>query len=187
MKGQTAKRVSPVFLAMALVALMAPPLTAQTCPLNDPDAEFFVRQQYRDFLGREPQSWELTQGEAPINSCYALGDLNCANTEKVHMSLSMFDQTEFRQQSWTFGLTNSTPPPKYNSWDFIYLCYGVYLRRAPNDPPDNNWDGFNFWKGVLDNCTYNDIHNNNGTGAQCYSDIVNAFLQSSEYRARFGC
>jgi hypothetical protein len=185
MKGRISRRVSPVFLAITLAALAAPSLTAQ-CPLNDPNSDFFVRQQYRDFLGREPDPWELADGVAPINSCYHLGDLACANTQKVHMSTAMFDHPEFRQQSWTFGLDNSTPPPKYNSWDFIYLCYGVYLRRAPNAPPDNNWNGFNFWKSVLDNCTQNAIANS-GNVNQCYYDIVNAFLQSGEYRARFGC
>jgi hypothetical protein len=43
-------------------------------------------------------------------------------------------------------------------------------------PPDNNWNGFDFWKG-----------NTQGNVDQCYKDIVNAFLQSGEYRARFGC
>jgi hypothetical protein len=46
--------------------------------------------------------------------------------------------------------------------------------------------GFDFWKGVLDNCTDNAIRNN-GNVDQCYKDIVNAFLHSTEYRARFGC
>jgi hypothetical protein len=187
--GQISKRISPLVLAitMAIVwaALAASSLRAQ-CPLNDPNADFFVRQQYRDFLGREPTPTELSSGVAPINSCYHLGDLACANTEKVKMSRNMFDHPNFRQQSRTFGLANSNPPPQYNSWDFIFLCYQVYLRRNPNDPPDNNWDGFNFWKSVLDNCTANSIANG-GNGEQCYRDIVNAFLQSSEYRARFGC
>jgi len=158
-----------------------------SCPLNDPDADFFVEQQYLDFLGRQPYGWELSQGVAPINSCYAYGDLGCANTQKVLMSRSMWDNSEFRQQSQTFGLANGSPPPQYNSWDFIYLSYSIYLRRAPNAAPDNNWNGFNFWKGVLDNCTQDDINNHNGTGDQCFDDIINAFLQSSEYRARFGC
>lgn len=180
-------RISPAFLAIALAVLAAQSLTAQPgCPLNDPNADFFVRQQYRDFLGREPNSSELIQGVAPINSCYHLGDLACAHTQKVLMSRSMWEHPEFRQQSRTFGLANSNPPPQYNSWDFIYLSYSIYLRRAPNAPPDNNWDGFNFWKGVLDNCTQNSIAQG-GNGSQCYNDIINAFLSSGEYRARFGC
>jgi hypothetical protein len=157
-----------------------------SCPLNDPDADFFVQQQYQDFLGRQPYSWELAQGVAAINSCYNYGDLGCANTQKVVMSRSMWEHPEFRQQSQTFGLANGNPPPQYNSWDFIYLSYSIYLRRAPNAPPDNGWSGFNFWKGVLDNCTQNDIAHS-GNGSQCYNDIINAFLQSGEYRARFGC
>jgi hypothetical protein len=155
---------------------------APSCPLNDPDADFFVRQQYQDFLGRQPYSWELAQGVAPINSCYHYGDLACANTQKVIMSRSMWEHPEFRQLSQTFGLANGNPPPQYNSWDFTYLSYTVYLRRAPNAPPDNGWAGFYFWKGVLDNCT-----SQGGDTSQCYNDIINAFLQSAEYRARFGC
>lgn len=187
MRGQTSRRLSPVLLAIALAALAAQSLTAQSgCPLNDPNADFFVRQQYRDFLGREPYPWELSEGVAAINSCYHYGDLACANTEKVHMSRSMWEHPEFRQQSRTFGLANWNPPPQYNSWDFIYLSYSIYLRRAPNAPPDNNWDGFNFWKGSLDNCTQYAIAVGDD-GSQCYNDIINAFLQSGEYRARFGC
>lgn len=155
---------------------------APSCPLNDPDADFFVQQQYQDFLGRQPYPWELAQGVAAINSCYHYGDIACANTQKVVMSRSMWENPEFRQQSQTFGLANGNPPPQYNSWDFIYLSYSIYLRRAPDAPPDNNWNGFNFWKGVLDNCT-----NQGGDVSQCYNDIINAFLQSGEYRVRFGC
>jgi|GEM_PF-2130700 len=164
---------------------------APSCPLDDPNADFFVRQQYLDFLGRQPYSWELAQGVAPINSCYNYGDLACAHTQKVIMSRSMWENSEFRQYSFTFGLANGNPPPQYNSWDFIYLSYSIYLRRAPDTP------GFNFWKGSLDNCTCTQgeidqagggqCHHEGGDGSQCYNDIVNAFLQSGEYRARFGC
>jgi len=171
--------------------------SAPSCPLNDPDADFFVRQQYLDFLGRQPYPLELAQGVAAINSCYDYGDLACANTQKVAMSRTMWEHPDFRQQSQTFGLANGNPPPQYNSWDFIYLSYTVYLRRAPDAPPDNGWAGFNFWKGVLDNCTCTpdeiaqagggQCHAQNGDTSQCYNDIINAFLQSTEYRARFGC
>jgi len=171
---------------------------APSCPLDDPNADFFVRQQYLDFLGRQPYSWELAQGVAPINSCYNYGDLGCANTQKVLMSRSMWEHPEFRQYSWTFGLANGNPPPQYNSWDFIYLSYSIYLRRAPDAPPDNGWAGFNFWKGSLDHCTCTQdeidqagggqCHRaHDGDGSQCYNDIINAFLHSGEYRARFGC
>lgn len=59
---------------------------------------------------------------------------------------------------------------------FVLMEYFGYLRRNPDDPPDNNFAGFNFWLNKL-NSFNGDFHK---------SDMVKAFLRSTEYRSRFG-
>ena len=86
-----------------------PPCTSPN-PIDDPT--FFVQQQYRDFLGRNPTGAELANDVAPLNSCLLNGDMACYNTARVHMSRTMWDKSEFRQQSRTFGLPLTVPAGK---------------------------------------------------------------------------
>ena len=160
-------------------------------PCSNPidDAFFFVAQQYRDFLFREPTGAELANDVAPLNSCLNLGDLACYNTERVKMSRRMWDKPEFRQQSRTFGLPlfpdPALPSEHYNDDDFVRLEYYIYLQRSPSDPPDDaSESGYHFWLNSLNSC----VGSHDFAGAdQCYNDSINAFLSSTEYRARFGC
>jgi hypothetical protein len=59
---------------------------------------------------------------------------------------------------------------------FVQIEYFGYLRRNPNDAPDNNFDGYNFW--------VNKLNQFNGDFLQ--AEMVKAFLNSIEYRSRFG-
>lgn len=59
---------------------------------------------------------------------------------------------------------------------FVLMEYFGYLRRNPTDAPDNNDSGYQFWLGKL----------NTAGGDFRKSDMVKAFIDSSEYRARFG-
>jgi len=59
---------------------------------------------------------------------------------------------------------------------FVLMQYFGYLRRNPNDAPDNNFDGYNFWLGKLNQFNGNFVE----------AEMVKAFLNSSEYRQRFG-
>lgn len=59
---------------------------------------------------------------------------------------------------------------------FVLAEYFGYLRRNPDDSPDVNLDGFNFWLEKL----------NQFGGNHRSSEMVRAFLQSTEYRNRFG-
>jgi hypothetical protein len=58
---------------------------------------------------------------------------------------------------------------------FVLMQYFGYLRRDPNAPPDGDFSGFDFWLSKLDTFKGN------------YQDaeMVRAFLDSIEYRARF--
>ncbi|HEX8000471.1 MAG TPA: hypothetical protein VF528_18960 [Pyrinomonadaceae bacterium] len=166
-----------------------PPPTCGPNPIDD--ATFFVQQQYRDFLYRNPQGYELASDVAPLNSCLHYGDLACYNTERVKMSRRMWDKPEFRQQSRTFGLSNTSGNELYDTYDFVELSYLIYLQRSSSAPPDDYRRlGFWFWKGSLDSCldrAANQYGNDPVQVSQCYNDIINAFLSSTEYRSRFGC
>ena len=59
---------------------------------------------------------------------------------------------------------------------FVLMQYFGYLRRNPNDSPDSDFGGYNFWLGKL----------NQFGGNYVAAELVKAFIQSGEYRARFG-
>lgn len=159
-----------------------PPCTSPN-PIDDPT--FFVEQQYRDFLYRDPTGYELANDVAPLNSCLDAGDFACYNTARVHMSRTMWDKPEFRQQSRTFGLSNTGhyPYELYSDTDFVLLDYNIYLQRQADT------SGYNFWVGNLNNCVSASTSSYScpGCSTQCYYDSINAFLSSTEYRSRFGC
>ncbi|HEX8852234.1 MAG TPA: hypothetical protein VF754_02045, partial [Pyrinomonadaceae bacterium] len=109
----------------------------------------------------------------------------CVNTQRVLVSRAFWDDSRFRQQSRTFGLSNTSGLELYDTYDFVELSYLIYLQRASSDPPDDSQRlGFWFWKGSLDNCISNST--TLSQSSQCYNDIINAFLSSTEYRSRFG-
>jgi len=59
---------------------------------------------------------------------------------------------------------------------FVQMEYFGYLRRNPNDSPDGNFLGYDFWVTKL----------NAANGDFISSEMVKAFISSSEYRGRFG-
>jgi hypothetical protein len=59
---------------------------------------------------------------------------------------------------------------------FVLMQYYGYMRRNPNDTPDTNFRGWNFWLSKLEQF--------NGDFVQ--AEMVKAFLDSTEYRQRFG-
>jgi uncharacterized repeat protein (TIGR01451 family) len=59
---------------------------------------------------------------------------------------------------------------------FVLMEYFGYLRRNPNDAPDANFDGYNFWLSKL----------NSFNGDFRRAEMVKAFINSAEYRKRFG-
>jgi Domain of unknown function (DUF4214) len=59
---------------------------------------------------------------------------------------------------------------------FVQMEYFGYLRRNPNDPPDGNFTGYDFWLNKL----------NAFNGNYISAEMVKAFINSGEYRRRFG-
>lgn len=59
---------------------------------------------------------------------------------------------------------------------FVLMQYFGYLRRNPNDPQDTDYSGYDFWLTKLNQFNGNFVN----------ADMVQAFIDSSEYRGRFG-
>ena len=66
--------------------------------------EYFVRQQYVDFLGREPEEKGFNDWTDTINNCVA-GDASC---DRVHVSESFFRSEEFQQRGYFVYRFHST-------------------------------------------------------------------------------
>jgi hypothetical protein len=71
---------------------------------------------------------------------------------------------------------NSTLESNEKNRAFVLMQYFGYLRRNPNDGQDTDYSGFDFWLTKLNQ------FNGNFVNAQ----MVEAFIVSGEYRARFG-
>ena len=56
------------------------------------------------------------------------------------------------------------------------MQYFGYLRRNPNDTPDSDFAGYNFWLNKLTQFNGNFVS----------AEMVKAFINSGEYRQRFG-
>ncbi|HUS12290.1 MAG TPA: hypothetical protein VMZ30_17620 [Pyrinomonadaceae bacterium] len=59
---------------------------------------------------------------------------------------------------------------------FVLMQYFGYLRRNPNDPQDSDYSGYKFWLDKL----------NQFNGNFVAAEMVKAFINSIEYRQRFG-
>lgn len=73
---------------------------------------------------------------------------------------------------------NTTLGQQEKNKAFVLAQYFGYLRRNPYDPPESTLDfgGYNFWLGKLNQFNGNFVN----------ADMVKAFLDSGEYRHRFG-
>jgi hypothetical protein len=59
---------------------------------------------------------------------------------------------------------------------FVLMQYFGYLRRNPDDPPDTDFEGYDYW--------LNKLNQFNGNFER--AEMVRAFINSLEYRQRFG-
>jgi hypothetical protein len=72
---------------------------------------------------------------------------------------------------------------------FVVTQYFGYLRRAPNDSPDFNYNGYNFWLDKLNQFSLagEDVRDPVTALERIRrAQMVEAFLDSDEYRKRFG-
>lgn len=80
-------------------------------PINDP--QNFVRQQYLDFLGREPDSGGLDYWSGQITGCG--GDDRCINSRRIGVSAAFFIEQEFQ-----------------DTGSYVYRLYKGSLGRQPS-------------------------------------------------------
>src|SRR5437016_12302022 len=59
---------------------------------------------------------------------------------------------------------------------FVLMQFFGYLRRNPNDLPDSDYTGYDFWLTKLNQFNGNFVN----------AEMVKAFINSTEYRQRFG-
>lgn len=123
---------------------------------------FFVWEQYVDFLNREPDLIGFNNWTSNLNSCG--GTWPCINNQRIHNVRGMIESAEFRQGKP--ALSNPTSTEEYNS-EYVRQLYLCLLRRNPDA------GGF---------ATY--VSELNSTGD--YNHTVHGFINSSEYRRRFG-
>jgi hypothetical protein len=136
------------------------------------DNQFFVAQQYRDFLNREPDQSGLNFWTSQVNQCSSFnyrqpGETyaDCAVRERVNVSLAFWASQEFLQLHP--GVINPSGSPAYNNSEFVRLCHVIYLQRDPTQADQD------FWTGDL-------VETNND-----YGHVIKGFINSDEYRLRF--
>lgn len=78
--------------------------TAESATANPLDsASFFVRQQYVDFLDREPDQGGFDYWNSQIEQCGS--DADCLNQKRIAVSAAFFKEREFQQSgSFVYGL-----------------------------------------------------------------------------------
>ncbi|MDQ3820483.1 MAG: DUF4214 domain-containing protein, partial [Acidobacteriota bacterium] len=80
------------------------------------DNSFFIRQQYIDFLGREPDSTGLKGWQNILNNCPSSGkDANGNFCDRIEVSAGFFRSPEFQDRGY-----------------FVFRFYPVALGRNPN-------------------------------------------------------
>jgi hypothetical protein len=86
-----------------------------SAPTTNPidDAQFFVRQQYLDFLNRQPDTGGLAFWTSQITSCGS--DATCINQRRIDVSAAFFGSQEFKDTGF-----------------FVDRLYNLLLGRQPS-------------------------------------------------------
>ena len=116
----------------------------------------YVNKLYLHALGRPASPLEMTEGIGDFGNSQNAIDAG-ARAKVLLRVISAAD----------FDVVNT---------EFVYMQYVGYLRRDPNEQPDFDFFGFDFWLQKL----------NQFDGNFAEAEMVKAFVNSGEYRARFG-
>jgi hypothetical protein len=146
------------------------------CPAGNvvDETPFFVRQQYVDVLRRDADQGGFDGWSSYINQCGT--DPTCLNQHRIGTARGFLESIEFRYYRLCLDdgncvLWNNAPTSSAYMEEYVKQLYRVYLRRE-YDP-----NGFNAWFGYIQST---------GGSEQGYNDLVAGFINSAEYRARFG-
>src|SRR4029453_2533217 len=134
---------------------------------------------FNDFVGR-PAFTSLYPG-ALSNAAFVealnintLGVLS--SSERSQLEASLNNGTKNRAQVLRAVVEDPDFVAAEMNRAFVLMEYFGYLRRNPNEFPDVNLAGYNFWLTKLN------IFN----GSFVNAEMVKAFIESREYRSRFG-
>ncbi|HSE21933.1 MAG TPA: TIGR03118 family protein [Pyrinomonadaceae bacterium] len=95
-----------------------------TNPIDDPS--FFVRQQYLDFLNREPDAAGLAFWTAEITSCG--GNAQCIEVKRINVSAAFFLSNEFQRTGYLAYLTHRVAFGANASGSPAPVLYGNFQR-----------------------------------------------------------
>lgn len=152
---------------------------------------FYVWQQYVDFFAKDYDlNWPTTDHLRPKapdedgldwwtneiiahdHNCNAgVNDNNsCTNTWRINTSRAFWVDQHASLFTSSYGLQSG------KNAEFVQLCYSIYLQRT-YDPNDTGYQGW-----------LNDLTNNYGNPANAdgVRHLIDAFINSTEYRQRFG-
>jgi hypothetical protein len=138
-------------------------------------AEEFVKRPR--FLTDYPLTLTPTDFVDKLNSRAATANvmpLSTAQHDQLVSDLSAGIKT--RAQVLRAVAENQTLASAEKNRAFVLMQFFGYLRRNPNDPQDADYTGYDFWLGKL----------NQFNGNFENAEMVKAFINSTEYRHRFG-
>jgi len=97
-------------------------------PVTNPidDAQFFVRQQYLDFLNRDPDPAGLAFWTNEITSCG--GNAQCIEVKRINVSAAFFLSNEFQQTGYLAYLTHRVAFGTSASGSPVPVLYGNFQR-----------------------------------------------------------
>jgi hypothetical protein len=153
--------VMPIQTNVTTVAYApCPGTTVTTNPIDA--ARFFVQQQYIDILHRQPELDGWNGWKSVINRCAF--DTTCIHNNRIVTARGFLESPE----NFSNNPALANPGMHEYNQEYVRLCYTSFLQRTPEQ---EGWDG---WTNYLD------AHPGE------YDTIVGGFINSIEYRGRFG-
>ena len=114
--------------------------------------------------------------EAYVNALYANAGIVPAPAERDGLVNQLDTAVETRASVLLAVASNAAFRQLEQNPAFVLMQYFGYLRRDPDAAPDSDLSGYNFWLQKL----------NAFNGDFQKAEMVKAFINSSEYRLRFG-
>jgi hypothetical protein len=99
-----------------------------------------------------------------------------STSDREHLIAGLAGGTETRATVLRKMATNPDFSKQEFNHAFVLMEYFGYMRRNPNEGRDADWEGYNYWLSKL----------NQFGGNYVQAEMVKAFLDSAEYRGRFG-
>ena len=126
-----------------------------------------------EFAARYPQS---VTPEAFVDALNANSDGALSQAERDALVSELKGGVKTRAQALRAVAEDPDMRRREFNRAFVLMQYFAYLRRDPDSGPDADFSGYHFWLSKLDE-SGGDYHR---------AEMVRAFIQSAEYRKKFG-